>query len=70
MLRENKLAKELHLRKAKHNLDFANWLKEKHKRELPELFGDERFYDWVINAYYYATIPCRFSLDCSKRTFF
>ncbi len=54
VLRKSRLGKELYLEKARHNLDFANWVKEKHKDELPELFGEERFYDWTVNAYYYA----------------
>lgn len=44
----------LHLKKINHNLNFANWIIEKHKNELPKLFGRETFYDWVISAYYYA----------------
>lgn len=44
----------LYLKKASHNLDFAGWLIEKHNKEIPEIFGKENFYDWIINIYYYA----------------
>lgn len=44
----------LSLRKTNHNLNFANWIMEKHKDEIPKLFQNEIFYDWVINIYYYA----------------
>ncbi|RLJ05496.1 MAG: hypothetical protein DRP18_02960 [Candidatus Aenigmatarchaeota archaeon] len=65
-LRKIKLSKELYLKKAIHNLDFANWVKEKHNDELPELFGEERFYDWVINAYYYAIYHAALALISAK----
>lgn len=45
---------ELYLKKANHNLNFANWIFGKHDGEIKELFGDETFYDWIINIYYYA----------------
>ena len=45
---------KLYLKKTNHNLNFANWINEKHKDEIPEIFRKETFYDWVINAYYYA----------------
>jgi uncharacterized protein (UPF0332 family) len=66
MLRKKSLNKELHLRKARHNLDFGNWVKEKHKSELPRVFGKERFYDWVINAYYYAVYHGALALISAK----
>lgn len=44
----------LHLRKTDHNLNLANWITERHKDEIPKLFGEENFYDWIINIYYYA----------------
>lgn len=44
----------LYLRKADHNLTFANWIIEKHKDEIPAVFGGDNFYDWVISIYYYA----------------
>lgn len=43
----------LHLKKTDHNLNFANWIFEKHKEKI-EIFKDETFYDWIINIYYYA----------------
>ena len=45
---------KLHLKRTDHNLTFANWIIEKHKDEIPEIFGDDNFYDWVISIYYYA----------------
>lgn len=45
---------KLHIKRCDHNLIFANWVIEKHKSEIPELFGKDTFYDWVINIYYYA----------------
>lgn len=45
---------KLHLRKTDHNLNFANWIMEKHKDEIPKVFGKETFYDWVVDVYYYA----------------
>lgn len=43
------------LEKAKHNVSFANWLMEKHKDEIPAIFGEkENFYDWAVTAFYYA----------------
>ena len=45
---------KLHLRKTDHNLNFANWIFEKHRDDIPREFGKETFYDWVINMYYYS----------------
>ena len=45
---------KLHMKKAEHNLNFANWIKEEHKTQIKEFFNRETFYDWVINIYYYA----------------
>jgi uncharacterized protein (UPF0332 family) len=67
MLRLDVLGKELYLKKAKHNLDFANWIKEKHKDEIPKLFGEERFYDWIINAYYYSIYHATLALISVKK---
>ena len=44
----------LHLKRTDHNLTFANWIIEKHKDEIPEVFGVDNYYDWVISIYYYA----------------
>ncbi len=44
----------LHIKRTDHNLTFANWIIEKHKDEIPEFFGGDNFYDWVISIYYYA----------------
>lgn len=58
-LRKNLLRKgadesRLHIRKADHNLNLANWIIDKHKDEIPKTFGKENFYDWVINIFYYS----------------
>ena len=45
---------KLHLKRTDHNLTFANWIIEKHKDEIPKIFGGDNFYDWVISIYYYA----------------
>ncbi len=66
MLRKARLPPKDYLHKAQHNVDFANWVNEKHKEELPKLFGDERFYDWVISGYYYAIYHASLALIASK----
>ena len=58
---------KLHLRKADHNLNFANWVVEKHRDEIPELFGKETFYDWVISIYYYAVYHAALALISQER---
>jgi len=45
---------KLHIKRTDHNLTFANWIIEKHKDEIPEIFDGDSFYDWVINIYYYS----------------
>jgi uncharacterized protein (UPF0332 family) len=54
MLRKSSLDAKLYFRKAIHNLDFTNWIYDKHKDEIPSTFGNERFFDWVIVGYYYS----------------
>ena len=54
ILKEVSDESKLHLKRTDHNLTFANWIIEKHKDEIPEIFGDDNFYDWVISIYYYA----------------
>lgn len=53
VLRKNKDEFRLYLKKTDHNLNFANWIFEKHKEKL-EIFGEDNYYDWIINIYYYA----------------
>ena len=53
ILRKCKDESILHLKKTDHNLNFAGWIFEKHKNKA-EIFEDDRYYDWVINIYYYA----------------
>jgi uncharacterized protein (UPF0332 family) len=52
-----------------HNLDFGNWVYEKHKDEIKTLFGKERFFDWVIVIYYYAIYHAALALIASRNIF-
>ena len=54
ILQKRKDESNLYIRKSDHNLNLANWIFEKHEDEIPETFGEETFYDWIINIYYYA----------------
>jgi len=45
---------KLFLKKTNHNLTLANYLLKKHDKEIPILFGEENFYDWIISCYYYS----------------
>lgn len=54
ILKKSSNESALHLRRTDHNLTFANWIIEKHKDEIPEIFSGDNFYDWVISIYYYA----------------
>jgi uncharacterized protein (UPF0332 family) len=54
ILRKSKDDSRLYLRKAEHNLGFANWIKERHKDSIKEFFNNETFYDWVVSIYYYS----------------
>jgi len=69
VLREQSLKQEDYLRKALHNLDFANWVYDKHKTEIKSLFGEQRFFDWVIVIYYYAIYHAALALIASKNLF-
>jgi len=62
MLRKKKDESALHLRKTDHNLNFANWIFEKHKDEIPKFFGKDTFYDWVVTIYYYAVYHASMAL--------
>lgn len=62
MLRKSANESMLHIKKADHNLHIANWIIEKHKDEIPEMFGTETFYDWVMSMYYYATYHAALAL--------
>lgn len=62
MLRKNADESNLHIRKTEHNLNLANWIFEKHRDEIPESFGKETFYDWVIGMYYYAVYHAALAL--------
>src|SRR3989338_8527097 len=53
MLKKSKDESKLHIKKADHNLNFANWILEKHKDEIPNYFGNDTYYDWVIDIFYY-----------------
>ncbi len=65
VLQKKKDESQLYLRKTDHNLNFANWILEKHQDEIPEVFGDEAFYDWVVSIYYYAIYHAALSLISS-----
>lgn len=54
ILKKSSDESKLHIKRTDHNLTFANWIIEKHKDEIPKVFGEEIFYDWAINIYYYA----------------
>ncbi|MBU0457597.1 MAG: hypothetical protein ABH824_06520 [Nanoarchaeota archaeon] len=58
---------KLHLKRTDHNLIFANWIIEKHKDEIPEVFGKDTFYDWVISVYYYAVYHAALALMSKER---
>ncbi|MBI4981001.1 hypothetical protein HZC30_05605 [Candidatus Woesearchaeota archaeon] len=62
ILRKSSDESRLYLRRADHNLTFANWIMEKHKTEIPEVFGDDTFYDWVISIYYYGVYHAALAL--------
>ena len=54
------------MRKTTHNLDFGNWIYEKHKKEIKSVFGKERFFDWVLVIYYYAVYHAALALITSE----
>lgn len=54
ILKKCKDQSRLYLNKTNHNLNIANWLTEKHKDEIPKMFGKETFYDWIITIFYYS----------------
>lgn len=66
MLRKTTLKPENYMAKATHNMDFANWLLDKHKDDIPSLFGDQKFYDWAIVAFYYAIYHASLALIATK----
>ncbi len=61
ILRKSKDESQLYLKKTDHNLNFANWVLDKHDDEIPKIFN-ENFYDWVINIYYYAVYHAALAL--------
>jgi len=67
ILRKNTLRPKDHLDKAIHNLDFGNWVYDKHKRgEIKDFFGKQRFFDWVLVIYYYAVYHAALALIASE----
>lgn len=66
ILRLNSPKAELYLRKATHNLDFGAWISDKHKDEIPAVFGDEKFFDWAVTCHYYAIYHAALALVASK----
>jgi len=69
ILRKGARKPEQYFKKAVHNLDFSNWLLEKHKDEIPSIFAEERFFDWVITGYYYSMYHAALALIASKTCF-
>lgn len=69
ILRKGARKPEQYFKKAVHNLDFSNWLLEKHKDEIPSIFAEERFFDWVITGYYYSMYHAALALIASKNLF-
>src|SRR3989344_2635130 len=63
ILKKSANESRLHLKRTDHNLTFANWIIEKHKDEIPEVFGGDNFYDWVISIYYYAIYDAHESFE-------
>ncbi|MBI4896106.1 MAG: hypothetical protein HY832_00990 [Candidatus Aenigmarchaeota archaeon] len=66
MLRKTTFEPETYLKKATHNLDFSNWVLGKHAKEIPETFGTQTFYGWVIVGYYYTVYHASLALIASK----
>ena len=66
MLRRGSLKPRNYLKKSLHNLDFANWIYDKHKYEIKDFFEGESFFDWVIVIYYYAVYHGALALLASK----
>ena len=69
LLRTRELKPGSYLKKALHNLDFANWVYEKHEDEIKAVFGEQRFFDWVIVIYYYAIYHAALALIALKNLF-
>src|SRR3989344_1792738 len=67
MLKKNTMKPENYIKKAVHNIDFSNWLLDMHKNEIPSVFGDQKFYDWVIIGYYYTIYHASLALIASKK---
>jgi len=66
MLKKTTFKPENYMKKATHNIDFSNWVLAKHKDEIPTVFGDQKFYDWVIVGYYYTVYHASLALIASK----
>jgi len=66
ILRKSSLNAKQYFKKAIHNLDFTNWIYDKHKDEIPSTFGNERFFDWVIVGYYYSIYHAALALITTK----
>ena len=61
ILKKSREESKLYLKKTNHNLNFANWILEKHKNKT-EIFKEEEYYDWIINIYYYAVYHAALAL--------
>ena len=62
ILRKDKDESSIYLKKSEHNLNLANWINDKHNNEIPQVFGNEAFYDWAIVIYYYAVYHAALAL--------
>ena len=65
MLIKSKREENLYFKKSEHNLNFANWLKDKPIEKLRRLF-DDSFYDWVIVGCYYTIYHSALALITKK----
>lgn len=61
ILKKSKNESRLYLRKTDHNLNFANWLFEKHRNKT-DIFEEDNYYDWIINIYYYGVYHAALAL--------
>ncbi|MBL7170019.1 MAG: hypothetical protein ISS48_03295 [Candidatus Aenigmarchaeota archaeon] len=67
VLRKRSLKPKDYLKKSIHNLDFGNWIYDKHKEgEIKSIFGKQRFFDCILVIYYYAVYHAALALIASK----
>ena len=67
ILKKKSLKPKDYLKKATHNLDFGNWIYEKHREgEIESIFGGQRFFDWILVIYYYSVYHAALALIASE----